>query len=616
MTKVTYVSFADTAIDAVPGHLWKYMPNIQTADLGRAKIKDILTDSFEDLQNLRNLVLSGNLIARIDKNSIPAQIERLHLGRNKIYNLNNTITGLRNLRWIFLNTNEFEDLEGQLPYEAPNLNMIHASQNRLKSIPHQLSDYPRLENLFLSQNEITSLDGALAGCRELQRLELKSNLIHTLTANDFLQCELLDTLELANNQITSLNNSLIPLKRLTNLKMEYNQLTEFSFSEIVGLERLITLDLSYNQISKLVGPASNLVEPNIRLTDLNLEHNSLEVLNAALSGLSELLRLKLAYNKLKRISPDDFINLDQLRLLDISHNQLKTLEEMSQVELTTYLPRLVELNATHNHLTILDRDFHGLPVLCDADLSSNQISAIGRELVTKTRCKIEHGVHDGTWGTLKVVLTDNPILCDAALPEITAEMETYHTKVTGVSYCPPLNEQPTTAKANAYLGFLPDPTVPSVPVIPPLYAKSAYDSSLILTKTERLETPNQIETKPYPVLRDSPADQKRADQFQNQHVDNYEGRQAEVIQQTLNDQPIAITLHKSAPSYNVTPEVVDPKVNISTTIFDPITQGQVINKLASEIEELKIRIEEISAQNERFFNKTMLEQSNLTVKVP
>lgn len=49
-------------------------------------------------------------------------------------------------------------------------------------------------------------------------------------------------------------------------------------------------------------------------------------------------------------------------------------------------------------------------------------------------------------------LADNPILCDAALPEITSEMETNHTKVIGVSYCPPLNEQPITARPNAYLG--------------------------------------------------------------------------------------------------------------------------------------------------------------------
>lgn len=47
MSKVTYVSFADTPIEVIPGHLWKYMSNIQTADLGRTKIKEILYNSFD-----------------------------------------------------------------------------------------------------------------------------------------------------------------------------------------------------------------------------------------------------------------------------------------------------------------------------------------------------------------------------------------------------------------------------------------------------------------------------------------------------------------------------------------------------------------------------------------
>lgn len=58
--------------------------------------------------------------------------------------------------------------------------------------------------------------------------------------------------------------------------------------------------------------------------------------------------------------------------------------------------------ASHNRLTILDKDFHGFPVLCYADLGNNRIYAVGRELVSKTRCKIGHGVHEGTWDTLKI----------------------------------------------------------------------------------------------------------------------------------------------------------------------------------------------------------------------
>ena len=42
-------------------------------------------------------------------------------------------------------------------------------------------------------------------------------------------------------------------------------------------------------------------------------------------------------------------------------------------------------------LTVMERDFHGLPVLCLADLSNNMISEISPNLVAHTRCN-NHGV--------------------------------------------------------------------------------------------------------------------------------------------------------------------------------------------------------------------------------
>lgn len=51
---------------------------------------------------------------------------------------------------------------------------------RLIRVPQQLSDYPRLETLFLNNNELTSLDGAISRCRALERINLRSNQIHTV----------------------------------------------------------------------------------------------------------------------------------------------------------------------------------------------------------------------------------------------------------------------------------------------------------------------------------------------------------------------------------------------------------------------------------------------------
>nr|XP_015834267.1 PREDICTED: insulin-like growth factor-binding protein complex acid labile subunit [Tribolium castaneum] len=407
LNRVVFFSLADNLLGKVPEHLWKRMPGVRTVDLGRTKIKALTGSSFKDLP-VQCLVLAGNSISQMDQDSFPKEVQRLHIGRNNLKTLNKTLTNLSDLIWLFANSNELTDLEGELPLDAKKLKMIHFSNNKIEKLPQQLKTLTYLESLFFQYNHIQSLDGTLGKARKLVRVVLEHNNIKTLTKEDFTENEILESLILGHNEITSLNNSLLNLKNLNFLNMTFNHLSEFSFQEIVGLQELKSIDLSYNRIKTLIGPATNLVEWNIKLTELKLDHNEIESLDGALSGLPELLRLNLSFNKLRRISPDDLIGLDQLRLLDVSHNYLTTLEETSK----TFLPRLEELRASHNYLTILERDFHGLPVLCHADLSNNQIVALGRDLVSKTRCKIGHGVHEGTWDTLKIYLQDNPILCD------------------------------------------------------------------------------------------------------------------------------------------------------------------------------------------------------------
>lgn len=168
----------------------------------------------------------------------------------------------------------------------------------------------------------------------------------------------------------------------------------------------------------------NVVDSETRVEELRLEYNALVSLDGALSGVQGLERLNISHNLLTNISPDDLIGLDQLRTLDVSFNRLHTLEETSKVKWLareglaasrptsppsaallrgrvqhrcslcpqTFMPALEELMASHNQLQALERDFHGLPALCRADLSSNNISRIHPELTTRTRCKV-HGVN-------------------------------------------------------------------------------------------------------------------------------------------------------------------------------------------------------------------------------
>lgn len=68
-----------------------------------------------------------------------------------------------------------------------------------------------------------------------------------------------------------------------------------------------------------------------RVLELRLDHNYILNLGGALMGLRGLLTLNLSNNLIQQISPDDLIGLEDLRLLDVSHNHITTLEETSKV---------------------------------------------------------------------------------------------------------------------------------------------------------------------------------------------------------------------------------------------------------------------------------------------
>lgn len=160
-------------------------------------------------------------------------------------------------------------------------------------------------------------------------------------------------------------------------------------------------------------------------------------------------------------------------------------------------------------------------------------------------------------------------------------MEVNHTKIIGVSYCPPLSEQPTTSKPNGFLGYIPQklPTPPAATI-------SANENS-----------------------EEDQSDQKH--HFKS-HV-QYQIDNSQMKKSTIHlEQPIAISLQKfedvsqepelqhqnSSESHNQNTSTPAPVrlPDKNAKIF--VEQGQRINELASEIEELRSRLDQLSSQNE------------------
>lgn len=333
LTKVELLSLADNAVTEIPRGMFENMPNMGTLDIARGRIKEIRSDDFLMLKNLHTLNVASNEIELLEKNCLPSTLQMLHIGRNKISSLNGTVRNLSELKWLLINSNNLTSLEGELPENAPELMMLMVSNNRIQKLPKTVQNLIGLDTCFLNDNELRSLDGLFSHRNSLLRLYSENNKIEYLAEDEFLKSENIDEINLTSNLIPSLNKSLLYITKLRHANFSYNLLREFSMQEIYKLMKLRNLDLSHNRIEKLTGRHENIAEiPSLTLLyHLLLDNNLLKSLDGALAGLGNLRRLILANNLLENIYAEDFERMEELEILDLSNNRLKTLEAFSKV---------------------------------------------------------------------------------------------------------------------------------------------------------------------------------------------------------------------------------------------------------------------------------------------
>lgn len=249
---------------------------------------------------------------------------------------------------------------------------------------------------------------------------------------------------------------------------------------------------------------------------------------------------------------------------------------------------------------------------------------------------------------LFTLVADNPILCDAALPEITSAMEVNHTRIYGVSHCPPLSEQPVTSKPNGFLGYIPEttPTTPSLPAaisaniqeqnipenrvqqISPLYDNPNYQLlPLSIQKANyneqtRDNTNSEVGLIDNKFILNNPElyiqkhSPRQTDEHEQPTVEN-KGDLPEVGTQVnvLLNQPKQTTVQKNTKfeAESLSSKYINSKDNLEISVknedlpierqdsnrqtVDAEIQERQINKMASEIEMLRTQIEELANQN-------------------
>ncbi|XP_070502986.1 leucine-rich repeat-containing protein 70-like [Chironomus tepperi] len=332
----------------------------------------------------------------------------------------------------------------------PNVKHINLTDNKIATVYSTLSFYYMLETLDISNNALETLGTKNFITQEnLRKLFLQRNVIKKLNKETFKGMNKLEVLDLGYNQISDIdplsfsdltrltfldltNNSLISIENgvfqnlgnLHTLLLTNNQLLSISHAEnFEYLRRLQTLDLSGNLIKQINNNSfqymnhmqvlylnGNIIDSIdllafdglVQLQHLNLSDNNLtSVPTDQLSKLSNLTHLSLSSNFIETLQPVSFLNLFQLRVL-----QLDRLINLIRIDSRAFIDnvnlQVLSMNDNEQFSDLPVHLFHGNSNLMELSLKNNNFYQLDAVLLPLDQLQ-------------KLSLADNPFVCNCSL---------------------------------------------------------------------------------------------------------------------------------------------------------------------------------------------------------
>nr|O93233.1 RecName: Full=Phospholipase A2 inhibitor; Short=beta-PLI; Flags: Precursor [Gloydius brevicaudus siniticus]BAA31994.1 phospholipase A2 inhibitor [Gloydius brevicaudus siniticus] len=215
-----------------------------------------------------------------------------------------------------------------------------------------LQGLPNLQELHLSNNRLKTLpSGLFRNLPQLHTLDLSTNHLEDLPPEIFTNASSLILLPLSENQLAELHPSWFQtLGELRILGLDHNQVKEIPISCFDKLKKLTSLDLSFNLLRRL---APEMFSGLDNLEKLILESNPIQcIVGRTFHWHPKLTVLSLKNSSLTNIM-GFFQPLEQLELLDLSDNELTTME-----------PPVYKTSAN------LSLDLSGNPWACDCRLDN------------------------------------------------------------------------------------------------------------------------------------------------------------------------------------------------------------------------------------------------------
>ncbi|KAM8897557.1 transforming growth factor beta activator LRRC32 isoform 1-T3 [Spinachia spinachia] len=331
---------------------------------------------------------------------LPRGVQTLDLSRNHVHNLTReTLAFHTGLRRLNLRSNEIHFIQPGLFADMADLKVLDLSRNHLHVFAlskgslgplaavetldlssnglytgmtdYFLADSPSLEVLSLNGNSITKIaQNTFGGSPRLKKISLHNNVILEIEGGAFDSLSGLTELDLSKNSITCITD--FNLCNLKVLNLSKNSVELFQSATSTDYYGLLSLDLSENKMSSFP-----LLPRNNRLSHLDVSRNQLQSVND--TGIPDektffyhLKYLDMSYNQLKSLPESFFHCMGSLEVLNVSNNCISSFS-VADVGL---LRTVKIINLGHNSLRSLTFGENTLRSLEELLLGGNDLAAL------------------------------------------------------------------------------------------------------------------------------------------------------------------------------------------------------------------------------------------------
>lgn len=359
---------------------------------------------------LKDLNLSNNMFSELPKDiGRLYNLERLDCRHNQLTCVP-LLTSCGALKELYLGNNKISSLNGEsFPY-IKSLSIFDFRDNKINSIPDEITVLKNLERLDLANNDISGLPYAMGTMENLKSLVLDGNPLKSIRRDVVMRgtqavlkhlrsripqeekCDSTDApaTSLSTGLSLSTGSPLPTASRGLDVHtISSTKTLNYSNKKVTCIPDEVwdaavagdvsTLNISKNALTEIPARLCTLAKS---LTDLNVSMNKIGSLPSEFGCFSKLSSLDLSVNQLSAL-PDTFSSLKVLREVNISNNRFKN------VPTVLYSLKSLEIIiASGNQIQLIDVD-NLLPMsaLSTLDLQNNDIAQVPPQLGNVTQLR-------------------------------------------------------------------------------------------------------------------------------------------------------------------------------------------------------------------------------------